>query len=82
MRVIVRFMAANSVVLMIINWILWVLVFNLNKSKMRCEYSIFHNYLTLLIEPQTISDRTHLYLKIDAIALECPPILKKSINDG
>jgi hypothetical protein len=38
------------------------------------------NSLTLLIEPQTISDRTHLYLKIDAIALQCPPILKKNTN--
>jgi hypothetical protein len=39
------------------------------------------NSLTLLIEPQTISDRIHLYLKIDAIALRCPPILKTSITN-
>ncbi|MEO6861585.1 MAG: hypothetical protein ABI180_08625 [Microcoleus sp.] len=39
------------------------------------------NFLTLLIEPQTISDRTHLYLKIDAIALQRTHILKTSINN-
>jgi len=39
------------------------------------------NFLTLLIEPQTTSDRIHLYLKIDAIALQCPSILKTSTNN-
>ncbi|MGB3264872.1 MAG: hypothetical protein WBA89_13080 [Microcoleus sp.] len=39
------------------------------------------NSLTLLIEPQTISDRTHLSLKIDAIALQCPIILKISTTN-
>ncbi|MEG4144923.1 hypothetical protein [Microcoleus sp. Pol12B5] len=39
------------------------------------------NPLTLLIEPQTISDRIDLYLAVDAIALHCLPILKTSITN-
>ncbi|MEG3876566.1 hypothetical protein QT972_04165 [Microcoleus sp. herbarium7] len=39
------------------------------------------NGLTLLIESQTISDRLDLYLQVDAIALQCPPILKNSITN-
>ncbi|WP_255532419.1 hypothetical protein [Microcoleus sp. LEGE 07076] len=31
-----------------------------------------------MIEPQTMSDRINLYLKIDAIALQSPPILNTS----
>ncbi|MEG4483610.1 hypothetical protein [Microcoleus sp. D2_18a_B4] len=48
---------------------------------MRGKYSSLHNYLTLLIEPQTISDRIDLYLAVDAIALQCLPILKTSTSN-
>jgi hypothetical protein len=81
MRVIIRLIAANSAEEMINQLSLWVLIFDLNKSKMRGKYSSLHNYLTLLIEPPTISDRIDLYLAVDAIALRCPPILKTSTTN-
>ncbi|MEG4851275.1 hypothetical protein QUB10_10215 [Microcoleus sp. B5-D4] len=45
------------------------------------ERSPLKTCLTLLIEPQTMSDRIDLYLAVDAIALRCPPILKTSITN-
>ncbi|MBE9163387.1 MULTISPECIES: hypothetical protein [Microcoleaceae] len=53
----------------------------MNKSLSELNDRQLQNSLTLLIEPQTISDRIHLYLKIDAIALQCPPILNTSTTN-
>ncbi|MEG3940765.1 MULTISPECIES: hypothetical protein [unclassified Microcoleus] len=53
----------------------------MNKSLSELSDRQLQNSLTLLIEPQTISDRIHLSLKIDAIALQSPPILKTSTTN-
>ncbi|MEG4454417.1 hypothetical protein [Microcoleus sp. N9_A1] len=53
----------------------------MNKSLSELSDRQLQNSLTLLIEPQTISDRIHLSLKIDAIALQCPLILNTSTTN-